>query len=68
MATWLFIGTIFGTMIVLAFLFGRSRNALGRDGQRSDPAEDRRRIDVLATDEARKADARAPPFQGSSPY
>jgi hypothetical protein len=68
MATWLFIGTIFGAMIVLAVLLGRSRGVLERDGQGSDPAEDRRRNDVVAADAARMADARTPPFQGGPGY
>ena len=64
MQTWLFIGTIFGVMIVLAFFLGRYRNVAECDGQRNDPGEDRRRKDVVAADAARIADARAYPHQG----
>lgn len=67
MATWLFIGTIFGAMIVLAFCLGRKRSVVGRDGQGIDPGEDRRRNDVLAADAARMAEARTPPLQGGYP-
>lgn len=63
-STWLFIGTIFGAMLVLVILFGRKRNVLGCNGRGVDPEEDRRRKDVVAADAARMADARTPPFQG----
>jgi len=63
-ATWLFIGIIFGAMIVLAFSLGRRLSVVGRDGHGIDPGEDRRRNDAVAADAARMADARTPPFQG----
>ncbi|MFM9941250.1 MAG: hypothetical protein ACKVP7_17340 [Hyphomicrobiaceae bacterium] len=46
----------------------RSRNVLGRDGQGSDPDEDRRRKDVVAADSARMPDARTPRYQGGYPF
>jgi hypothetical protein len=64
MATWLFIGTIFGVALLLAFFCGRSRNVQGRDDQCGEPAEGCRRVDVAAADASRMADARTPPFQG----
>lgn len=67
MSNWLFIGTIFGAMIVLAPLLGRLRSILRHDGSGTDPAEDRRRKDMVAADATRMADARTPPYQGGYP-
>jgi hypothetical protein len=66
-ATWLFIGLIFGVMLPLALLCGRSRSGLVRDRQGVEPDEDRRRTDAVAADAARMAGARMPPFQGGYP-
>ncbi len=67
MATWLFIGTIFATMLVFAFLLGRRRVASDRADARIAHSEHRRRSDAAAADAARQADARLPPFQGGHP-
>ena len=37
MATWLFIGTIFGVVLLAAFFCGRSRNVQVRDDQGGEP-------------------------------
>ena len=66
-ATWLFIGTIFGAMLVLACVCGRSRSGLVRDCDIVVDNDDRRRLDAVAADAARMADARMPPFQGGYP-
>jgi hypothetical protein len=67
MMTWLFIGTIFGAMSVLALVLGRSRSVLRRNSHGVDREEDRRRKDVMAEDSERIADARTPPYQGGYP-
>jgi hypothetical protein len=64
MALWLFIGTVFGAVLLLAYWRGRSRTGLTHDDQGADLSEHNRRADALAADAARLADARAPPFRG----
>ncbi len=61
MTIWLFLGTIFGATILLAFFFGRSRKGLVEDCEGVEPDEVRRRADAVGADAARMADARVPP-------
>jgi hypothetical protein len=48
MALWLFIGVVFGAMLLLALWRGRSRTTSTLDDQSPDPNEHRRAVDVLA--------------------
>lgn len=43
--TWLFIGTAFGAVLLVAFLCGLSRKFRGVDSQYQDPTEQKRRLD-----------------------
>ena len=64
MALWLFIGVVFGAVLLLALWRGRSRTTSTLDDQSPDPNEHRRGADVLAVDAARAADARIAPNPG----
>ena len=64
MALWLFIGVVFGAMLLLALWRGRSRTTSTLDDQSPDPNEHKRGADVLAADAARAADARIAPNPG----
>ena len=62
MALWLFIGVVFGAMLLLELWRGRSRTTSTLDDQSPDPNEHKRRADVLSADAARAADARIARF------
>lgn len=66
MATWLFIGTVFGFVLLLAAITRRRSTHLVAADQFAEHDEARRRADLVATDAARIADARMPPFHGGS--
>ena len=48
MTTWLFIGTVFGAVLILAFFLGRIRKFRGVDPRYVNPAEHKRRLALHA--------------------
>jgi hypothetical protein len=64
MDLWLFIGAVFGAVLLLALWLGRSRTTSALDDQSCDPHEPRRAADVAAANAAREADARIAPNPG----